>query len=516
MVLIVLIIFASLLRYPFAVKAEDKEYVIGTDFYAPLEGPMPQKGVPFSDTNFHTTIVRLTDRAEYRDPGIENEYSKTDPENCDGTLVILRGNTGEWYLYDMTTYAMKKLFGSWFFDGVEPEPKWSTTDPKVLYYLYETELRTCNVNTDASALVHDFSSDFPQASYITTGSEGNPSLDQRYWSFLVKDSDFNLISAVVYNKQTNSIIGHRESFPDMVEDISMDMSGNHCMIGFDSHVFQICSKDFHTIRDLPTGANGHNDFALTTNHKDILVYQNTQTDYVCMTDLETLTETPLIQIPFTVNPDIGLHFSGNCAQKPGWVLVSTYGAKYPPPSASHSWMDTQLFMLQLQQNPTVWRIAHTHSYTSNEYTGEKNYFAEAFATINNAGSRAYFGSNWGDLTADYTDTYQVTIPSEWNAVAPGFTPSATSTPTSKPTTTPTHMPSPEPTTPTLFESRLEILWLVGIGALAAAVCIAIYLMRRKNKNRSYEIDKDDGTVTFSDGEKGSAPPSARWNRMKGE
>jgi hypothetical protein len=417
----------------FIAYAQGFEYVLGTDFYAPSENIIPQKGVPFKDTNFHTTIIRMTDKTEYRDPGIENEYSKTDPENCDGTIVILRGNTGEWYLYDPTTYEMKKLFGSWFFDGVEPEPKWSTTDPKILFYIYETELRTCNVDTDASSLVHDFSSDFSSASYITTGSEGNPSLNQRYWSFLVKDSDFNLISAVVYDKQTDRILGHRESFPDKVEDISMDISGKHCMLGFDSHVFQVCSKDFSSIRDLPLGANGHNDFALTADGRDVLVYQNTQTDYICMTDFGTLTETALIKIPFTVNPDIGLHFSGNCAEEPGWVLVSTYGAKQPPPSLSHSWMDTQIFMLQLQQNPTVWRIAHTHAYTSYEYTGEKNYFTEAFATINKDGSRVYFGSNWGDFTADYTDTYQVTLPSEWNAIAPEYTPSDTSNPTTSAT-----------------------------------------------------------------------------------
>jgi len=202
------------------------------------------------------------------------------------------------------------------------------------------------------------------------------------------------------------------------------------MIGFDSHVFQICSRDFSSVRDLPPGANGHNDFALTADGKDILVYQNTQNDYICMTDLDTLIETPLIQIPFNVNPDIGLHFSGNCAQKPGWALVSTYGAKQPPPGQSHSWMDTQLFMLQLQQNPTVWRIAHTHASTSYEYTGEKNYFAEAFATINKAGSRVYFGSNWGDFTVDYTDTYEVTLPSDWNKIISGPIPSGTTNPTS--------------------------------------------------------------------------------------
>jgi hypothetical protein len=393
---------------------------MGTDYYAPVDTAMPQKGTTFTDPNFHTTIVRITDKTEYRDPGIENEYSKSDPENCDGTIVILRGNAGEWYLYDTTTFEMKKLFGGWFVDGIEPEPRWSATDPKVLYYTYETELRTYNLDTDTSAVVHDFKADFPSASYITTGSEGNPSLDQRYWSFLVKDSDYDLISAVVYDKHTNSIVGHKEVFPDEVEDVSMDMSGSHCMFGFDFHIFQVCSRDFSSIKDLPFGANGHNDFALTADGRDVLVYQNTATDWIAMADLDTGVETQLVYIPFNVTIDIGLHFSGNCANTPGWVLVSTYGSENSPPDENHSWMDTQLFLLELKANPSVWRIAHTHSYTSQDFTGEKNYFAEAFASINTRGSKIYFGSNWGNYATDYTDTYQVTLPQLWLTTIPEF------------------------------------------------------------------------------------------------
>jgi hypothetical protein len=199
-VFIALLPSVSILMFPFFVCAQDFQYVLGTDFYAPVETSMPGKGVLFTDPDFHTVLARMTDRVEYQDVGIQNEYSKTDPENCDGTIVVLRGSTGSWYLYDTMTYEVKKTFGSWFVDGVEPEPRWSATDPKVLYYIFETELRAYSLDNDSSTLVHDFRSDFPSASYITTGSEGNPSLDQRYWSFLVENSDYATIAAVVYDK----------------------------------------------------------------------------------------------------------------------------------------------------------------------------------------------------------------------------------------------------------------------------------------------------------------------------
>ena len=131
-------------------------------------------------------------------------------------------------------------------------------------------------------------------------------------------------------------------------------------------------------------------------------------------------ETQLVQIPFSVNSDIGLHFSGNCANTPGWILVSTYGSKNTLPDENHSWMDTQLFMVELQANSSVWRIAHTHSYTSLSYTGEKNYFVEAFASVNTRGTKIYFGANWGNFDTDYTDTYQVTLPQGWPTIIPEF------------------------------------------------------------------------------------------------
>ena len=51
------------------------------------------------------------------------------------------------------------------------------------------------------------------------------------------------------------------------------------------------------------------------------------------------------------------------------------------------------------------------------------------------------------------------------------------------------------------------LALLGFGLLVAVVCIAVYSLRkRKNKNKSYEVNQDDGTVNFGDGEKGARPP----------
>jgi hypothetical protein len=393
---------------------------MGTDYYTPIDTAMPQKGTTFTDPNFHTSIVRITDKSDgYSNDGIENEYARIDPENSDGTYVILRANDGECYLYDTVTFQMKKHLAGIML-GEEPEPRWEASKPKIFYYVYGTELRSYNIDTDASTTIHDFKKEFPSAAYITTKSEGDASLDRRFWSFMVEDSSYNLISVIVFDKTSNSIVGQKSVFPDSLNWVSMDMSGKHCIIGYDTRVPQVFSRDFSTGIDLPRGANGHMDLALTSEGRYVMVYQNTATDWIAMADLDTGVETQLVFIPFNVTIDIGLHFSGNCANTPGWVLVSTYGCKNPPPDENHSWMDTQLFMVELKANPSIWRITHTHSYTSLNFTEEKNYFAEAFASINTRGSKIYFGSNWGNFTIGYTDTYQVTLPQEWLTTIPEF------------------------------------------------------------------------------------------------
>lgn len=391
------------------------QFVNGTDYYTSSDIAMPPKGVTFTDPNFHTSIVRMTDKSDgYSDTGIENEYSRIDPENCNGSFVILRGNQAEVYLYDTATFQMKKHIENIFL-GEEPEPRWDPTDPKIFYYVYGTELRTYNIDNDVSTTVHDFHAQFPNASYITTKVEGDASLDRRYWSFMVEDSDYNLLSVIVYDKAQNSIVGQLNTFPDALDWTSMDMSGSHCLIGYDSHDTQVFSRDLTNGTDLPHGAAGHMDLAETTDGGDVIVYQNTATDWIAMADLNTLQEVKLVKIPFDVNPDIGMHFSGNSAKTPGWVLVSTYGCKNPPTDSTHSWMDTQLFMLELRPNGTLWRIAHTNSFLALDFNAEKNYFAECFAAINTQGTRIYYGSNWANFATDYTDTYMITIPQEWHA-----------------------------------------------------------------------------------------------------
>jgi hypothetical protein len=378
---------------------------------------VPARGVPFTDSLYGTTIVRITDGDEdgYSGPGIQNEYARADFENATRTFSILRGNDGEWYLYlTMASHPYRldrHLAGLGL--GEEPEPRWDPNDYAVFYYLRGTELRCYDFTDDTSGLVHDFRQEYPPASYITTKTEGDASLDRRYWCLMVEDSLYNVLAVVCYDRVLDSIVGTKTAFPDNINWVSMDMSGSHCVIGYESSPAQAFSPDLSTMTQLPPGATGHMDLALDSAGNDVMVFQSNTTDSITMVDLGTGAATPLIPIPFDVNTDIGLHFSGNCAATPGWVLVSTYGAENPPHGQSHSWMDNLLFMLELKEDPRIVKVCQTRCYTGTN--PRSNYMAECFASVNRDGSRVLFGSNWGIYSpADYTEAYEALLPNGWN------------------------------------------------------------------------------------------------------
>ena len=379
----------------------------------PAKPVLPTKGDAFTDSLYGSTVVRITDKDvdHYSGNGIENEYAKADAWSWDGQYLILRGNDGIYYLYDGETFQLIRSLDP-LSGGQELEPRWDATDAGVFCYLAGPALMNYNVGTQTTDTIHDFRREFPACAYVTTGVEGDASQDRRYWCFMLQDSLASLFAVCVFDRTLGSVVGQKTSFSDAVNFSTMDVSGNHAVLCYDSIPMQSFHIDFSHEVDFVAGATGHSDVALTSDGRDVMVYQNNATDSISMTDLETGVETPLLPIPFDTNPDIGLHVSGNCYAVPGWVLIATNGALNPP-GGRHSWMDELTFILELKTSPRVVKLARTRCYTGS--SPRENYFAEAFASINAAGTKVVYGSNWGIFSpADYTDAYQVTLPANWN------------------------------------------------------------------------------------------------------
>jgi hypothetical protein len=344
----------------------------------------------------------------YASPGIVNEYARSDPENADGTLALLRGTEGDWHAYDVS--AMQHLRTISFRDNPDAEPRWHPSNPHLAAFVEGASLWDCDVRTGAVSLVRDFSGEAPGCVTVRSRYEGEPSRDGRYFCLRLEDADFRLMQVICYDRQTNRIVGRlAPAAPGDWDWVGMDLSGAHCLLGTGdtSDAFSYHRDFTHPVR-LPRGI-GHADVALDAAGRDVLVYQNAATDWIAMVDLETGAETNLVPIPFSDNTDIGLHISGNCHGRPGWVLVSTYGQQL----TARSWMDQCLFMLQLQPNPVVWRLAQT--FCLQDPTQEPDYFGEAFAAINTSGTRVWWGANWnarGSANHLY-DTYCLPLQADW-------------------------------------------------------------------------------------------------------
>ena len=150
---------------------------------------------------------------------------------------------------------------------------------------------------------------------------------------------------------------------------------------------------------------GHSDTALDAQGREVLVYQDIDTDHIAMLDLASGAVTPLWPIDFT-HTSIGLHLSGRAFDRPGWAVVSTYDGD----AASHTWMDDQVFLVELRANGRVVRLAHTRSLVDENQ--EHDYWAEPQATANRDLSRILFTTNWGRSGTDQVETVLVQVPPE--------------------------------------------------------------------------------------------------------
>ena len=126
--------------------------------YTTMQPPANQAS--YVDPTYGTSIQRVSDALHTVDadsggmlPFIENEYSTATPFNSDNSRFILV-HTSYFGLYD----------GSGKFVGNLPmeinsssEPRWSRMNNNTLYYHFANQLKSYNVATSATTVVHTFS-----------------------------------------------------------------------------------------------------------------------------------------------------------------------------------------------------------------------------------------------------------------------------------------------------------------------------------------------------------------------
>jgi hypothetical protein len=382
--------------------------------YTPSNDPKPAKGVPFEDPNFHTTVTRISDNPTdgYSGGMMINEYSRCDPENADGSFLMLSSGAYNWYIYDALNFQMLRSLSEYQggrLPGGEMEPRWDDADPDVFYYVDGTQFRKYDYGTDASTLIRDFSVEFPDAYMIQNDAEGVPSIDRRYWAFSARGRpptypNYDKFAVFTYDLEQNQILGIKNN-PGGHNCVSISPYGDRVIVEH-SGTLPTVSYALDFTDPVPLGFDGHSDLAIAADGRQVHVIKDDSNDVIALMDVQTGARTNIFNLPMTGSwsTEPGEHISGVCYDTPGWVLVSTYGGA----SLAGTWAHSLLFMLELKVNPRVWLLAHTHC---PQAAGE--YWEEAFATMNKRGTKVFWGSHW-DNPGGQIETYQIDLPPTWH------------------------------------------------------------------------------------------------------
>jgi hypothetical protein len=385
----------------------------------------PQVRSPFRDPTFGACLIRVTDcrddlSAGDESQGLKNEYARVDAFNADGSYLLVMGTGGEWFLYD--AWSLQPV-------GRLPigiEPRWDAADPYLLYYTDETRLMVYDLAAGQSQLVHEFAGDVPgpTPAAVWTRYEGRPSMDTRTWGLMAEDKDWIPTAFIVYDRLEEKVrvrdMRRVPGIEDDVDHVTISPLGTYFVAAFDG----ACERgqlgdDAHPCglmvydRDLNNGRGllriaGHYDIALDAGGREVVLYQDIDTDQISLLDLQSGQVTALFPIDFSHSP-IGFHFSGLATGQPGWALISTYSGGYPQ---AHTWMDDQIFAVELRAGGRVVRLAHTHSLV--DPGQEHDYWAEPHATVNRDFTRILFTSNWGRSGSQEVEMYLIELPAGWN------------------------------------------------------------------------------------------------------
>lgn len=398
-------------------------------FYPIPNEPKPVKGMIYQDPIFHSNIVRITDALtdtgkNYCQPG----YPKHDIENADGTKLIIQSYKWPgWHLWNANPpYNKIKDLPAQLVDSKDPDVRWDTTDPNILYSTFWGSFLKYNIQTGEITILYNFKKDFPDKNIALayTAEEGDASSDRRYWAFKIRcynpnhsptwwDTAYVVFDKDYYSRDNGKIISIlNEGNPLWLTAgfISMSPSGKYVWIGDTHYVYP---RDFSSVR--PLGCSGHADIGISAEGREVLVcgkrrYENFKDmgTWTMMVDIETGHQTWLT--PMAKGGGM-YHISANSIEKPGWAVISVYGPTAP--AIPTAWDEHTIYMIELTTRkyppPRIWRVAHTH-------TVRKGYSDDPFAKINTKGTKIWFGSGWGqsiqDPGAQY-DVYQINLPPTW-------------------------------------------------------------------------------------------------------
>ncbi len=362
----------------------------------------PPKAQRFRDPVFGTCVVRVTDHASEAPVGFaRNDYSRRQAFNADDTLMIVSAGDGYWHLYDVASLRWLQRLPALAGDA---EPQWEPNDPARLAFVPTNgglELSQLDVRSGVVTTLARFQGrlPWPAAAHVWTHSEGSPSVDGRYWCFMVDDAQFRSLGLVTWDRATDTITGTYSTNGNRPDHVSASPSGDYCVVSWAKPDGTVAfDRRFATRRQVNRNTE-HSDLARDRNGDDVYVsidYDFDPDGSIFMLNLRTGVRTNLLPT-YLDGSATALHFSGKAFSRPGWVLVSSYAR-----SGVQRWLHEKIYAVSLEANPQVRQLAHHHVQYS-------SYFTEPHASVNRDFTRIVFNSNW-ERSGEDVDTYMIELP----------------------------------------------------------------------------------------------------------
>lgn len=405
-----------------------------------VDAPLPGIGEPFWDPRFGTLQTRVTvaDGINGR-----HEYSRFDPFNADQSLIVLLNEDGGFLVY-RTGAVPYNQEANRVLDLDIQEPRWDASDPHRLWGIQEYRIVTVEVLTGEQTVIKDFTSDpvvgpvirDSPVYRITTQEEGEASQDFRYWVFMLQGDDraeYLPLYLFTWDRETDTVPGVYP-LPEterVIDWVGMSWQGNFVIIGGDpgntGHTkgLTLANRELTRFHQLAYDT-AHSDVGLGADGREVIVMQNSRTDYVDMIPLEWTTQPVLVASDYAssgIIPIIRLFYSSNSPQGlqsgvhiscnyPGYALIST---TIEPGLPEQNWLDRSMVLARLDQaEPSVYYMAKQHNTTG-------SYWEETHAAITRDGSKIVWADNWG-LNAGESQMFlmQLDLPPRWPSLITGI------------------------------------------------------------------------------------------------
>jgi hypothetical protein len=406
----------------------------------------PNVGQYFKDFHFNTTLVRVTNRGKIR-----HEYARFDPFNCNQSLILLRHtDSGDFILYKTNKKPYEQAANKVRILSNLEEMRWDPTNANLLWGQRDFSIIRLNVLTGQETVIKDFSKDptiqpilaaEPDLYRITMRDEGESSFDKRYWCLMIQGSqdDYRGRYLISWDRQQNKILG---LYPipknkSEIDWVGMSYLGTYVLIGGDYNNggelqgLTMANRELTRFHRLDY-STAHSDVGLDIDGKEVIVMQNTQTDYIDMIPLGWETK-PILQAGGSYQGtnriklvrlyyasgsahgmSAGIHISCN---SPGFCLVSTY---LEEEYSEKNWLDRSNILVKLDKTkPQAFYLAKVYNTCG-------AYWEETQATISNDGAKVIWTSNWNKgVGSEQSFLMQLDMPANWKNQLGGGTNGAT-------------------------------------------------------------------------------------------